>query len=72
MRLQAYHLQWVEEVLSRKEYQRQGVCSEGVAVGGQQYIQSVMEQLGINAKDRSVYHEAAGLYPVKEPECAYL
>ncbi len=70
IRLQGYHHQWIEEALSCKESKRQGIWSEGVAVGSQHYVESVMEQLGIKATGRTVYREA-GLYQVKEPEYAY-
>ena len=69
-RLQGYYHRWIEEALSSKESKRQGVRSEGVAVGSQHYVEGIMAQRGIKATGRPVYHEA-GLYQVREPEYAY-
>lgn len=68
--LQLRHHEWVDEALSNNESQRQGIWSEGLAVGSQRYVESVIDQLGIKANGRLIHYES-GLYQVKEPGVAY-
>ncbi len=63
--LPVHHQEWINEALSKNDVRRQGLWSEGVAVGSQAFVENVIEQLGIKKKGRSV-HQGADLYQVKE------
>ena len=68
--LQVQHQEWVDDALRKNNNQRQKIWSEGVAVGSQTFVESVIEQLGIEGKGRLVHHNE-NLYQVKELACAY-
>ena len=46
-RLPDYHHQWIEEALNGMGSKRQSIWSEGVVVGNQRNVESVMVQLGV-------------------------
>lgn len=68
--LQQAHKDWVVTEIKKKENQRRGQWSDSVAVGSEQYIESVKKILGIRATGRSIQTEDK-TFVLKEPHVSY-
>ncbi len=68
--LQRTHAQWISEAVAARRISREGMWSESLAVGSQDFVQGVKRQLGLASKYRHV--EALGtMYRLRETPVAY-
>jgi putative transposase len=68
--LSAYHAEWIETALAKRDGRRQAQWTESVAVGSRVFSERVIAELGARARDRRVEHQA-GLYVVREATAPY-
>jgi len=68
--LRSSHKKWVEEILKTKNHVRESKWSQSIAVGNKNFIESIKEKLGIQAKGRKV-KKSRDLYHLREAQAAY-
>ena len=67
---QAEHRKWVTDELSNASVRREASWTESVAVGSQQYVEGIKEELGIRGKGRQCMAEGDH-YQLREPAASY-
>jgi len=67
--LQSYN-EWLNESLSNGGHQRTAMWTEAIAVGNENFIETIKEKLGFKAKGRNI-DERDGAFTLKEPRQAY-
>lgn len=68
--LQEMHHNWIDAGIDKKTSKREALWTESVAVGKQEYIESVQSELGVIAKGRHCI-ESGDKYLLKEPAVSY-
>ena len=68
--LRISHRQWVEEGLKTRSEKREACWTESVAVGKEQFLRNIQEQLGERGKGRRL-REREGGFEIREPAAAY-
>jgi hypothetical protein len=65
------HRQWVQAALDNVKVQREPHWSDSVAVGGREFLESILNKLHPGHRGRQII-EANGYYELREEPAAYL
>lgn len=68
--LQSAHRDWINTILLNEPGLRKACWSESIAVGSQQFVESVQAELGCRAHGRR-YFEYEDKFYLKEPDVSY-
>jgi len=69
-RLQQVQQEWIEDALEINNKKRDGKWTEALAVGNEDFLENIRQQLGIKAKSRRIKKNIEG-YELSEPDIPY-
>ncbi len=68
--LRRLHSAWIEKALARDDQVRECKWTESIAVGSNDFVESIMNRLGIRAKGRRIYGVDGG-FSLREAQAPY-